>query len=109
MPSVQQQKNAAELPETKQDGFVDRLLSLPFIIGASIFLVLLFVLTNLPPRQKKEDKANPEEEKFRPVLTYIEKLKKKEMSREDIAKELESAGYDKATVERLLKFSFNEK
>jgi PGF-pre-PGF domain-containing protein len=112
IPPVQGQQDSEasdQSQENKEDGFVNRLLSPPFIIGASVFVVLLFILTNLPPRQKKEDKANPEEEKFRPVLTYIEKLKKKEMSRQEIAKELEGAGYDKATVERLLKFSFVEK
>jgi PGF-pre-PGF domain-containing protein len=108
IPPEQQQQNTAELPETKQDGFVDRLLSLPFIIGASVFVILLFVLTNLPPK-KKTEKVNPEEDKYRPVLTYIERQKKKGSSKEDIRKDLEDAGHDKETIERLLNFSLNAK
>jgi PGF-pre-PGF domain-containing protein len=109
VPAQEPQETEETLPEKKDDGLANKILSLPFIIGASIFIVLLLVKLNLPQKQKNQEKTNPDEEKYRPVLNYIEKLKKKGISKEEISKDLEDAGHDKATIERLLKFSFSEK
>ncbi len=99
--------------ENNKDDFTDKLLSWPFVFGASLFVLLLVALSSLPPslllKQKKPEKNDPELEKYNSVLSYMEKLKKDDMSKEDISKELENAGYDVPTIEELLKLSFNEK
>lgn len=93
--------------EDSTDSFTNKLLYLPVIAGASLFVLLLFVLLVFPPKQKRPEKNNPDQDRYKPVLQYIEKRVKSGIKKEDIRKELEKAGYDNETIEKLMKLSFS--
>jgi PGF-pre-PGF domain-containing protein len=89
-----QEAPAATLNDAKERYF-NRFLTLPYILGAGlIVLFIIFTRFMSSKKTKKEEKENPEIKRYKGVLEFIDQLKKKNKSEEEIEKELAKAGWE---------------